>query len=282
MIGRRDRRGELFPLNSLTPDRRAANEARIRADCASTYLGDGLALCRVLGRFKMYVDTRDIGLSPHLILDGFWDIWLTEAIAAAVKPGSVFVDIGANLGYFSLLAAELCGPTGRVHAFEPNPAIADLLTNSRAVNGFTQRIVLHRTALADVDGRRFRLVVPPGEPKNAHIVPADDAAEGAGVLISRRLDSFEALHRADVIKIDAEGAEEMIWAGMAGLFAQSRPCTIFLEFNTARYADPNAFLAALRAPGFTVARLMGQGDEPVSDGDILAIERDDQMLVLRR
>ncbi len=73
----------------------------MRALCESAYLGDETALCRVLGRYKMFVDTSDNSLSPHLMLDGYWEMWLTEALARAIRPGMTVVDVGANLGYFT-------------------------------------------------------------------------------------------------------------------------------------------------------------------------------------
>ena len=54
-------------------------------------------------------------------------MWLTEAVEAALKPGMVAIDVGANVGYFSMLMAERVGSAGRVQAFEPNPSMAGWL-----------------------------------------------------------------------------------------------------------------------------------------------------------
>ena len=99
------------------------------------YLGDHLLLCKVLTKYKMYVDTRDLGIAPHLIMDGFWESWLTQCLATKVKPGFVCMDIGANLGYYSLLMSELSGHTGRTIAIEPNPAMVRLMRFSEFVHG---------------------------------------------------------------------------------------------------------------------------------------------------
>ncbi|WP_233247757.1 FkbM family methyltransferase [Caulobacter endophyticus] len=120
----------LFELDRLNTRPRGENEAEIRLRCASAFLGRGVSVCRVLGRYKLFVDGLDYGLGPHLLLDGYWEMWTTEAIARAVKPGMTVVDVGANLGYFTLLMADLVGAGGRVHAFEPNPQIATLLARS--------------------------------------------------------------------------------------------------------------------------------------------------------
>lgn len=274
----------LFEPRKLELHNRDENEARIRGLCMSAYLGDGSALCRVLGRYKLFVDTCDVGLSSHLMLDGYWEMWLTEVLASVLKPGMVAVDIGANLGYFTMLMADLVGPGGSVHAFEPNPPIADRLEKSIDVNGFRERVWLHRSPLGREDGATVVLAVPAGEPKNAHITPYADAF-GAITLTTRRFDGYPELLRADVIKIDAEGAELDIWLGMGGLFEQpSNPLTIFLEFAAVRYADPGAFVDEILARGFSL------GDVSLSEGvrtrtreQILAAPPNvDQMLMLRR
>lgn len=274
----------LFDSARLQRNRRSENEAKIRNLCANAYLGDGTTLCRVLGRHKMFVDSADTGLSTHLMLDGYWEMWLTEALVDVLKPGMVAVDIGANLGYFTVLMADRVGPQGAVHAFEPNPPIADRLAKTIDVNGFRERVTLHRSPLGDRNGLDVVLSVPKGEPKNAHIT-TDANAFGAVALTARRFDSYPDLLCADVIKIDAEGAELGIWRGMTGLFEQaSRPLTIFLEFTAGRYADPGAFLDEIAALGFSLAEVTADaGVRARTRSDILASPATiDQMLMLRR
>jgi FkbM family methyltransferase len=275
----------LFRMQDLADGRRSRNEARIRSLCAAVYLGQGTALCRVLGRYKMFVDTTDIGVSSHLMLDGYWEMWLTEAMARVVRPGMTVVDIGANLGYFTLLLADFVGPSGQVHAFEPNPPITERLRRTVSINGFMDRVAVHETALSDRNGAEVLLVVPASEPKNAYIIPADRrAGPQERLLRTRRLDSFAEIPHADIVKIDADVAEEGIWRGMAGLLEKPRPMTIFLEFAAARYPDPARFLADIQAHGFSLARLdLEQGVKPLGVADILAAPpKRDQMLVLCR
>jgi FkbM family methyltransferase len=264
--------------------RRVKNQALIRSFCASAYLGDHTALCRVLGRYKMFVDTTDVGLSSHLMLDGYWEMWLTEALVAVLKPGMVAVDVGANLGYFTLLMADQVGAGGAVHAFEPNPPIADRLAKSIDVNGFHDWVTVHREPLGCEDGRDLALAVPVGEPKNAHIT-TDFNATGAIAVRTRRFDSYPELLNADVIKIDAEGAELDIWRGMSGLFERGgRPLTIVLEFAAVRYADPAGFLGEIQRHGFSLGDVsLDSGVRRRTAAQILAAPAVvDQMLLLRR
>ena len=236
-----------------------------------------------MGRYKCYVDTRDIGLASHLMLDGYWEMWVTEALSALVTPGMTVADIGANLGYFSVLLADWVGPHGRMFAFEPNPRMHDLLTRTLAVNGM-HHASPHRVALGDRAGEAM-LMIPQGEPKNAYIAPLSDPLPDRAVRVStRRLDQNPDWADIELAKIDVEGAEELIWAGMAGLLDRHTLKTVVLEFTPVRYRDPMRFLRALIAPGFSLARIdIHDGIVECNPEHVLAgAAHDDVMLVLRR
>jgi len=111
-------------------------EALCRARTQSAYVGENEALCRILGRYKLYLDTRDAGLGAHLLLDGFWEMGLTMHIARTVGAGMNAIDVGANFGYYTILLGALVGETGHVVAVEPAPATAAMLRRSVELNGF--------------------------------------------------------------------------------------------------------------------------------------------------
>ncbi len=69
----------------------------------SVYVGNNMVLTSTLCSQKLYVDTRDVSLSPHIIIDGYWESWVTRAIQRLVKPGMIVVEIGANIGYYTTL-----------------------------------------------------------------------------------------------------------------------------------------------------------------------------------
>lgn len=275
----------IFPVVRLRHTERVLNEAAIRALCLGVYLGEHTALCRVLGRYKMYVDCRDIGIAPHLMLDGYWELWVTEALVSLVEEGMVVADIGANLGYFSLLLADLVGPAGQVHAFEPNPHMAALLHRSLAVNGMADRVHVHQLALGVENAGDVALIVPPEDPKNAQTVPMNDVrAESAVIVPLARLDGRPDWATIEFAKIDVEGAEQLIWAGAQGLLDDGMLKVVMLEFTADRYTDPAGFLAALMAPGFSLAYVhVTEGIIDVAPSEILEFAAHlDIMLVLRR
>jgi hypothetical protein len=154
----------------LTQNRPAA-ERHFTERTRSQYLGKGTLLCQVLGGLKLFVIGDDVGFSPHMIFEGYWEFWLTRHFAEVIRPGDTVLDIGANLGYYTLLAADLVGSEGRVVAIEPNPDVFRRLSASIAVNGFTPRTSARNIALAgpnETGDRAF--FVPTGEPKNGRFV----------------------------------------------------------------------------------------------------------------
>ncbi|MCX7827376.1 MAG: FkbM family methyltransferase, partial [Verrucomicrobiae bacterium] len=119
-------------------------------------------LCKLLGavtppvlvrlpEFKIYVRLNDFGVGLPIFLRRAYEPYVTTAICRFLKPGCVFVDIGANIGYHTLMAAARVGAGGSVIAFEPNPANCALLQKSIAANGFGN-IRVHPNAVADHEG----------------------------------------------------------------------------------------------------------------------------------
>jgi FkbM family methyltransferase len=279
---------KLIDLGQIAHSNRSELEGFCRAQSQPLYLGRNTAICRILGRYKLYVDTRDRGFGSHVLLDGCWEMWLTQFMARVVKPAMIVADVGANFGYYTLLLADLVGSNGHVYSVEPNPRCAALLRHSVELNGFAGRTSVVQAAASDTDGAHALLFVPDGEPKNATIV-ADEAqvsgAEGATVAVaSRSLDSILGPDgKLDFIKIDAEGAEERIFQGMLQTVQRSRP-SIVLEFNAARYRDPPAFLSQLRKfyPGVCYVDYAGEA-VPISPDQVLS-ERfgEDWLLFLSR
>jgi SAM-dependent methyltransferase len=103
------------------------------------YIGNNRALTKTIYGHKIIVDTRDLSLSPHILIDGYWESWITNVFLKLVKPGMNVVDIGCNVGFYSLLAAEKIGSSGNLICFEANPEMADLVFQNIQINGFGGR-----------------------------------------------------------------------------------------------------------------------------------------------
>lgn len=234
----------LFDFNKLKNIERHLCEAEIRGLCRSQYLGDHEVLCRVLGRYSMFLDTRDTGFAPHMIMDGFWEYWVTKFMMDVVKPGFCTLDIGANFGYYSLFLSGLVGQQGICHAFEPNPNTALKLKKTLSVNGFAQENV-YTIGLGKVTSMA-QFFMPNNEPKNCRVVDANfKCQETEGNIIDievTTIDTFcKAIPGIDFIKIDAEGSEFDILLGMNDVMKNYRP-KILLEFNSHRGYDGGSLL----------------------------------------
>jgi FkbM family methyltransferase len=218
---------------------RPAAEAHFVSRTRSQYLGGGSLLCQILGGLKLFVIGEDVGFTPHMIFEGYWEFWLTRHFAQVIRPGDTVIDIGANLGYYTLLAGDLVGETGRVVAIEPNPDVFRRLTASIGVNGFTHRTEARNVALAgsqETGTRRF--FVPHGEPKNGRFVdPHEDETVLAvhGALTDVTLGSIDPadFQRVDFIKIDVEGAELAVLDHLRPILEKFRP-KLVCEINFAR------------------------------------------------
>lgn len=283
-------------------------EWELRALSQAVYLGEHEALCRVLGRYKMFVDTRDMGVSCHLMMDGFWEIWVTAAMMQCVRRGSVVADIGANNGYFTLLLADLVGPKGRVLSFEPNPEMTKLLRKSISANGIGGFTHLHQMALgADVGlgqlhvdrtlpGGACPIIVDncaeqgskPVMSANAYYGKqqvADPVSEQPAFLVPiQRFDEIDGALEVDFIKIDVEGFEQAVWSGMTKLLASNRPLTIFMEFTLDRFDNPDVFLNDVESYGFQMELIDYQcGIQPITREALFSQPHYiDHMLVFRR
>jgi FkbM family methyltransferase len=199
----------------------------------------------------------------------YWYFWGYAHYEAAtirlltelLRRKRVFVDVGANLGYYTLLAGRLLEGRGVVHAFEPWGDMFDHLHANVMVNGFRQ-VYAHRLALADWDGQA-RLFIPRAhEWTNASLIKGFVPSDGYEWVPTMRFDAFCALHavdRVDLIKLDVEGAELCVLEGMGDLLDRWQP-DIILEVLEPYAAAIDTFFAGSAYRKF---RIRPAGLEPI-------------------
>jgi FkbM family methyltransferase len=240
------------PKSALPPHLldRGMLEAVSRQESRAVYLGEQTVLCRVLGKYLMYADAQETGITPHLCMDGYWESWITVALARTLRPGWHCLDVGANHGYYTLIMADAVGREGRVIPVEPTPRLADLLRQTLDVNGFPS-VTVASVAACDRDGETLQLVVPPRRSMNARLSqvasPTDAVVDVESVTVDTLTRDWP---RVDLIKIDVEGAEEDVWEGMQQTITQNRDLVVILELNVDRYEDPRGFLEGIERAGF--------------------------------
>jgi FkbM family methyltransferase len=218
---------------------RVAAEKFISDRTRSQYIGSGRLICQILGSKKLYVTGSDVGLSPHMIFEGYWEFWLSEYFARQINRGDTVIDIGANLGYYSILAADLVGETGRVLAVEPNPELFQLLSSSVALNGFSNRIDALNIAISEPGKTgKATFFIPLGEPKNGQFLAKDadlSQTSNLGQVLEVELGVLDVDHfeRVDFVKIDVEGAELAVLRHLQPILKRFKP-KVVCEVNSAR------------------------------------------------
>lgn len=194
-------------------------------------------VARLKPGFRMKLDLQDQVQRQIYFYGDYDERYEADMVRRLVDPGESFWDIGANIGYFSLLAATALQNTGQVVAFEPGNAAHARLTENIALNPY-RNILPQKLAVSDQNGE-------------AILYLAGDSADGGATLYGSSpertiqepvqkisLDEFGGqteLKAPDFLKIDVEGAELLVLRGAAGLLAQARPL-VLLEMKEATLA----------------------------------------------
>lgn len=255
-------------LTGLEAEVRRINESveALLRRSPTAFVEDHMVVTRVLNRFLMYADTRDLGITPHLITLGEWERSITQFLLDAIKPGMTVVDAGANIGYFTLLAASAAGEKGLVYAFEPLPRNYEILRKNITVNWFSSRVRSFPCALLD-RSQSIELHTSTALPASSSLFLRDLAGEPIHLedtvaVEAKPLDEVVD-GPVDVMKIDAEGSEPLIFDGMRAVLGRSPAIKIVMEFHRPAIAasgrDPNQFLDQIRSAGFRIRQLRWDG-----------------------
>jgi FkbM family methyltransferase len=220
---------------------------------------------------------RPLGLSAlerELVRTGTHEPETIQAFAELLAPGMTVIDLGANIGQYTLVAARRVGPQGRVHAFEPTPSLAAHVRRNLELNAFDNATV-HAAAVSDARGRAKLQVVETSEP-NMNSIVRDIPANGELVVPTVTLDEFAAEHAVGpvgVIKIDIEGAEMKALRGARGLLTAGDSPILVLELNplTLMYTghSPDDLLGLLGSYGYAfypIAVYNVQTNDPFLNG----------------
>jgi FkbM family methyltransferase len=189
---------------------------------------DDVDLIIPAGAQRFQVPAADHSLVPHLLAYRCWEPHLGRYFARTLQPEHVFMDVGANFGYFTVLAAAT---VARVIAFEPSTRTHAYCLANIALNRLAN-VELHHCGLWHEDAM-VELTRDPST-LNAVIVPSSDtsAHESIQVVTLDGLVRAKALDlpRLDVVKLDVEGTELSALTGMRDTLARLRP-TVVMEIN---------------------------------------------------
>jgi len=178
--------------------------------------------------YRMRLDLSDLG--QRWIYLGIYEQQETQLVKNWLRPGMTVVDVGANVGYHTLLAASRVGPGGRVFAVEPSPYAFERLRDTILNNPLSQVVAL-QVALGR-SGGEASLYLPPSGNHSPTMVPCD-REESVRVAV-RTLDDCLAewgVECVDLLKIDVEGYELEVLMGARSALGSGRVLAVLCEFN---------------------------------------------------
>ena len=175
---------------------------------------------------KMFLDRRD---SLDLSVNQVYEPFETELVQRLIKPGDTVLDIGANIGYYTLLFARLVGSSGKVFAFEPDPENFALLKRNVEINGY-QNVTLVNAAVSRQSGE-LKLYLS-SENKGDHRIYASGEDRPSIEITAVALDDYFMSNpvKVNFIKMDVQGAEGQVMQGMECLLERGSAGQIIFEF----------------------------------------------------
>lgn len=211
---------------------------------------------RVRGRL-MYLDPLD---SLRLSINGVYEEFETSVITQLVKPGNRVVDVGAHIGYYTLILADLVGPKGRVYAFEPDPANFKLLSKNVIVNEFDS-VTLINQAVTDKVGE-VKLFTSQDNLGDHQIYSSDPSRESVNVKSTSLDKYFRNKAKIDLIKVDIQGSEPAALTGMRQLLITNPNIIVLSEFwpwGIKQFGyNPGDYLKTWQNYGFQILEIQRQ------------------------
>jgi len=207
------------------------------------YLGNNKGILKTNLGLKLYVDSSEKSITPHLITDSQWEPNITKFITSVLKPGMNVVEIGANIGYYSTIIAAKIGPQGHLWSFEPNSEVYKLLKLNLEINGYSDRSSSIHGAVSDSSGM-------------AQFTALEDHKVSSSLMCEEDLNSIEARKyenesrsfefvntyhldnpalgfngaQIDLLKMDAEGFEWKIFEGAQEFLSRNPKLQMIVEF----------------------------------------------------
>jgi FkbM family methyltransferase len=188
----------------------------------------------VLGN-KMYLDERD---SLLLSINGIYEKFETDLVIDKIKENDVVIDIGANIGYYTLIFAKLVGKNGKVIAFEPDPSNFKLLKKNIQTNGYKNVVLVQKAVSTKNDVLKLFLC---DFNYSMHRIYDSKYGEESVDIESVNLDDYleknNLFDKVNFVKMDIEGSEISALGGMEKLLNRNSPLTLLTEFAPGAIVD---------------------------------------------
>lgn len=217
---------------------------------------------REVNGYQMVLDLSMGGICGSIALNGVYGEETTAAFTTVLEDLAetaeeiLVLDIGANIGYYTLLEAQILGETATIHAFEPSPDNVDLLETNLARNDFEKRVTVHQASVGATPGTgELKLAASPNshfmtevnKPRRTSETVTVDIVTVDGIIDDAGPDPTTPV----VVRMDVEGYEAHVFEGMSTLLAADRPAVVMVELHpTVGRSDIEGLLGDLEAGGF--------------------------------
>jgi FkbM family methyltransferase len=230
----------------------------------------------------MYLDQKD---SLQLNFNGNFEPVETEIVKKEIKENDIILDIGANIGYYSLIFAQLTGKSGKVYSFEPDPTNFEILKKNILVNKH-ENVILENKAVSNKEGN-LKLYLSTENNGMHRIYPSKWCKDSIDIN-SIKIDNYFNIkkQKIDFVKLDIEGAEYDALLGMESIIQNNENIIIFIEFVPASLEEhgtnPEDVLDFFINEGFKIFRINNETKlkEIISKEELLNSKTKDKVMNL--
>ncbi len=216
-------------------------------------ISPGLRVIKTFGGVRILVDTSKKGIHRELSLYGYHEHQSTRIFKDMLPAGASVVDIGANIGYYALIEAQVAQ---KVYAIEPEPQNLEFLRKNIELNSYVDRIEVHQLAISDTAGKAWLCISD--LPNQHRLLPKSDLPRDRCIEVeTSTLDKFMKDREVNAIRMDLEGAEWLVLRGMNGVLRRNDLLVLFIEVHPRLMedygGDARQFLQLLLDYGFRIS-----------------------------
>lgn len=222
--------------------------------------------------FSLFISPTNGFIDKYIYLYGIYEPFMLDLFTKHLKSGMTYIDIGANIGQHSMYVASLVGEKGAVYSFEPIPFIYNQLQDSVRANHFEDIVHAKNIALGKHESSEI-LYISRKNVGSSSLVTHEDESEIIIVVVKKGNEELAHIPSINVIKIDVEGYEYEVLAGIKETLLKHSP-TIFLEFSGEIYNSQNKnhgakILSLLRECKYTLYDIENDMKEIQNDKEYL-------------
>ncbi len=274
ILGREPENEEVIRHHMQLPDIEALRQAMLNSEefrrtNKLLEFGEKWVAAEIFENYRIWLNLADKYVSYGCLINDY-EPHETRFVREHLKPGQTFVDIGANIGWFTMLAASIVGTDGKVISIEPRGDIYRYLVRSVCENHLDNIVEYHRCALSDKRGYTdIMWAANTDNPGGTHI--GTPSSEGFNVerVLTLTLDEVMNERTCDFIKIDVEGAEPLVFAGAAQLLERCSPVILSELFpeqlHTISNSSAREYIALMRKYGYKCYLLEDEVKEELRD-----------------